>query len=225
MDPSLIESKREQIQANQYEIDNVLIVQRHQYDQYIEGYKRNINEYSRKIENNNNNINIQNEQISKLKNDINDLNSKKKEYERMNNTINQYIIPKLKSANTQYKDGANQLQKYYSSTEAKKKVIELDDQNKNIENIMIELRDKILGASNDKIRSINSLISNKNTNIEDLERQIRNKYEENHQYEEHIKSSNNQIDVCYSKKADIQQKINYLINENERLQAEINSII
>lgn len=102
------------------------------------------------------------------------LNKSKEEYIQMNEKINQ-AITELSSAQNNFEEACAQLQDNYSSEAATEKVNELEDECTAIEEIINELRNKILESSNSKINVINTQIKNHQYQISNLEKELNSK--------------------------------------------------
>lgn len=113
------------------------------------------------------------EKINRLNREIRNLETSRSSYQNMNTKIND-AITKLTSAKDYANKSYTELEKYYQSNTASKKVTELESEYTNINNIIKDLKSEILVASNNKISSINSSISSKQSQIRRLREQLNN---------------------------------------------------
>lgn len=112
-----------------------------------------------------------NTQIEDLNTEIVNLNTQKKSYEDMNVKINEAII-NLTTAKKQYDNGYRKLKQYYSSDVATKKLIKLNNENKKVEDIINDLKLKILEESKCNIQTIEKSITSKQNEIYRLNGEI-----------------------------------------------------
>lgn len=113
------------------------------------------------------------EKINRLNREIRNLETSRSSYQNMNTKIND-AITKLTSAKDYANKSYTELEKYYQSNTASKKVTELESEYTNINNIIKDLKSEILVVSNNKISSINSSISSKQSEIRRLREQLNN---------------------------------------------------
>lgn len=90
---------------------------------------------------------------------INNLNSKKRQYQNLKNKINNEVLPKLRSGKNSINEARSSLKTYYSSTEATKKVNNLQTYANQVNNLINTLNRSVIPAINRKISSINQQIS------------------------------------------------------------------
>lgn len=112
-------------------------------------------------------------EINKLNRDINSLNTNKTKYQNMNIKIND-TVSKLEKVNGYLYTSYRELEKNYSSSEAKKKVTSLKSESGEVESIINELNGTILTESYRKINSINYQIGNKESRKQQLRNQLNN---------------------------------------------------
>lgn len=111
------------------------------------------------------------ERINRLNREIRNLETSKKAYQNMNTKIKD-AISKLTTAKGYANKSYTSLEKYYQSNTSSEKVSEIENEYKNINNIIKELESVILVASNNKINTINSNIANKQKQIMSLRRSL-----------------------------------------------------
>ena len=109
--------------------------------------------------------------INRVSNEKRALESSRVVYQNMNAKIND-AINKLTKARDYLSKSYTQLEKYYQSNAANKKVTELENEYTNINRIIQELKSEILVASNNKINSINSSINHKQNELSRLHQDL-----------------------------------------------------
>lgn len=92
---------------------------------------------------------------------INNLNSQKRKYQNLKTRITNEVLPKLRSGKNSINEAKTNLKNNYSSTEATKKINNLQTYANKVNSIINSLNQTILPAINRKISSINQEIANK----------------------------------------------------------------
>ena len=110
-------------------------------------------------------------EIRWLKNAILELENDRNAYLNMNSKIKEAIV-ELEKAESQIQKSSELLGLYYNSNTSKEKVLELEEEKKEVSKIITKLESEILEASYDKINSMNLDIRYKKSRIEKLNREL-----------------------------------------------------